>query len=37
MRVFTGPEDLQGSVGSEIGVSDWLTVDQERINLFADR
>jgi len=23
-------------VGQELGVSDWLTVDQERINEFAD-
>ncbi len=29
-------QDLPGLVGSEIGVSDWITVDQERINAFAD-
>jgi len=28
--------ELQGQVGSEIHKSDWLTVDQARINLFAD-
>ncbi len=27
---------LPSLAGSEIGVSDWLTVDQARINLFAD-
>lgn len=27
---------LQPLVGTEIGVSDWLTVDQERIDGFAD-
>ncbi len=27
---------LPSLAGSEIGVSDWLTVDQNRINLFAD-
>lgn len=27
---------LQALVGSEIGVSDWFTVDQERIYAFAD-
>lgn len=27
---------LQSLEGSEIGVSDWLTVDQERIDAFAD-
>ncbi|MDP5183906.1 MaoC family dehydratase [Blastococcus sp. BMG 814] len=36
MRVFTGPDDLQSNVGTEIGVSDWLTVDQERIDQFAE-
>ncbi len=29
-------EDLAGWVGQETGVSDWLTVDQNRINAFAD-
>src|SRR6266446_840515 len=28
--------DLGQLVGQELGVSDWLTVDQERINRFAD-
>jgi acyl dehydratase len=28
--------DLQGRVGTEIGVSDWLEVTQERVNAFAD-
>ena len=27
---------LEQFVGQELGVSDWLTVDQERINKFAD-
>ncbi len=27
---------LKQFVGQELGVSDWLTVDQERINEFAD-
>lgn len=30
------PSKLPGMVGSEIGVSDWITVDQDRINTFAD-
>lgn len=29
-------DELQTLVGSELGVSDWLTIDQERINAFAD-
>jgi acyl dehydratase len=29
-------EDIQSKVGSEVGVSDWLLVDQPRIDAFAD-
>ncbi|MES1929956.1 enoyl-CoA hydratase 1-like protein [Salinisphaera dokdonensis CL-ES53] len=29
-------EALEAFVGQEVGVSDWLTIDQERINTFAD-
>lgn len=36
MRVFNGVDELKAAIGEEIGVSDWLTVDQERINRFAD-
>jgi len=28
--------ELQGLIGTEIGTSEWVTVDQERINVFAD-
>lgn len=35
MRHFARLADLQSQVGQEIGVSDWVLVDQERINLFA--
>ena len=28
--------DVPGLVGQEVGVSDWITVDQKMINLFAD-
>ena len=28
--------DLPGLVGTEVGVSDWLEVTQDRVNLFAD-
>lgn len=31
-----GVHDLEPRVGSEIAVSPWLTVDQDRIRLFAD-
>lgn len=29
-------EDLKSSEGKEIGVSDWLLIDQQRINRFAE-
>ena len=36
MRSFEHLSDLQTLVGQEIGTSDWITVDQRRIQLFAD-
>lgn len=35
MRVFSGLEDLRASVGEEVGISDWIRIDQDRIDLFA--
>lgn len=35
-RVFTSADELTTAVGEELGVSDWLEVDQKRIDLFAD-
>ncbi|MDT0379283.1 MaoC family dehydratase [Streptomyces sp. DSM 42041] len=35
-RVFTSAEELRAAVGEELGVSDWLEVDQKRVDLFAD-
>ena len=29
-------KDLPGLVGTEVGVSDWVLVDQDRVNKFAD-
>ena len=29
-------EELAALIGTEIGVSDWVMIDQERINVFAD-
>jgi acyl dehydratase len=29
-------EEIQSKVGTEIGVSDWILVDQDRIDRFAD-
>jgi len=28
--------DIQSLVGTELGVSDWIEVSQDRINTFAD-
>jgi len=34
--VFKTPADLEGAVGTHLGYSDWLTIEQERIDKFAD-
>ncbi|HUH38141.1 MAG TPA: MaoC family dehydratase [Spongiibacteraceae bacterium] len=35
-RIFQHPSELAACVGQSLGHSDWLTIDQQRINLFAD-
>ena len=35
MRSFDHIADLQPLVGQHLGDSDWISVDQERVNLFA--
>ena len=32
---FTGVDDAKARLGQEIGVSDWMLVEQERVNAFA--
>jgi len=32
----TSPSELKALVGTEIGSSEWLEIDQDRINTFAD-
>ncbi len=34
--VFDTPADLKNAVGKQLGVSDWLEIDQQRIDKFAD-
>jgi acyl dehydratase len=34
--VFKHPKELLDAVGQHLGYSDWLEIDQQRINLFAD-
>jgi len=29
-------DDIRGRIGTEVGVSDWLAIDQPRIDAFAD-
>jgi len=36
MPQIISPEQLDDYIGKEVGLSDWLLVDQERINQFAD-
>ncbi|GAA1478475.1 MaoC family dehydratase [Nocardioides aestuarii] len=36
MRTFTSFDELSGAIGEELGTSDWLTIDQERVDQFAD-
>ncbi|MEU5645083.1 MaoC family dehydratase [Streptomyces milbemycinicus] len=35
-RIFTSPEELRSAVGEDLGPSDWLEIDQKRIDLFAE-
>ena len=36
MKSFKNLSEMQAMVGEHVGTSDWITVTQERINLFAD-
>ena len=36
MRTFDKLSDLQALVGQHVADSDWITIDQRRIDLFAD-
>ncbi|NTY61341.1 MaoC family dehydratase [Mycolicibacterium sphagni] len=36
MKVITSIDDAASAVGQELGVSEWLQIDQKRINDFAD-
>ncbi|MFZ8901148.1 MAG: MaoC family dehydratase [Ilumatobacteraceae bacterium] len=33
---LNGPDDVRANVGKHLGYSEWITVDQDRVNLFAD-
>ena len=36
MLVVKTPEELKAHIGETFGPSDWITIDQDRINAFAD-
>ena len=36
MRVFKDFDEIKSAVGTEVGVSDWVIVTQDRINRFAE-
>ena len=36
MKLISSIDDATGLVGSELGVSDWMDIDQQRVNDFAD-
>ena len=36
MQTFTTVADLEAAVGDHLGYSDWLSIDQDRIDTFAD-
>ena len=35
-KIFTSADGLKAAVGEQLGYSDWLEIDQKRIDLFAD-
>jgi acyl dehydratase len=36
MRIFASLAELAACTGQEVAVSDWITISQEQINLFAE-
>ena len=36
MRVFNGVDELRAAKGEQLEPTDWLTIDQDRVNQFAD-
>ncbi|MEU3827253.1 MaoC family dehydratase [Streptomyces sp. SID161] len=35
-RTFTSPDELKAAVGEQLGTTDWVEIDQKRIDLFAE-
>jgi len=36
MKVFTTFDEVAEAAGTELGTSEWVTIDQRRVNMFAD-
>ena len=36
MRVFTDVSQLDAAVGEDLGTTDWVEIDQQRVDLFAE-
>jgi acyl dehydratase len=36
MRTFSTFEEIESATGEEIGTTDWVEIDQDRVNAFAD-
>lgn len=36
VRMFKSVADLQAEVGKEVAISDWMTMEQSRVNQFAE-
>src|SRR5918996_4117538 len=35
-RIFTSADELRSAIGTALGPTDWLEIDQKRIDLFAE-
>ncbi|MFY7954687.1 MAG: MaoC/PaaZ C-terminal domain-containing protein, partial [Burkholderiaceae bacterium] len=35
MKIFDSVEALEAALGTEVAVSEWATITQDRVNLFA--
>ena len=36
MRTFTSTDELQAAIGEDLGATDWIEIDQARVDMFAD-
>ncbi len=36
MRVFNGLDELRAAAATQVGASDWMTIEQARVDTFAD-